>query len=427
MRINIIQIKIIIICVSLTVLLLPSQLYADDEQNYGFYIEALEKLSDKNFKDILIRELTEYIQRFPNATNLDDMQFKIATLYSENKDKINSFFSHMELIYLYPESKHISMAKDRIRRLLMKDGKFKPLKNQVENLLNPTYADSSIESAHFIFIRDMFDYNFEPITKKLVVACDRFLSIYPGSLEADAILFLKAELLTKDNGYREALAEYMKLTYLYTESPYITTSKLRMADLFTEHLDKHEDAVLTLEEFLVEFPDDPQAAFAQFRMAQIIEKNKKRYLDALNTYLAVAEKYPKSLEAVPALFEAARLYEDKFKEYEQAIRVYNQIVRDFTNDIKAPYALSEAGRIYEKRLKDYASAVNEYFKIFEKYPESKIAPNHLYLAAEIYEKKIKDFNQAITLYRKVVDNYPEEKLAEKASKRIEKLTKKMNK
>jgi TolA-binding protein len=417
----------VVIGLLMTVPFLTTQLYGDDEQDYGFYIDALEKLRDKNFQNILIKELTEYIQRFPNATNLDDMQFKIATLYSESNDKINSFFSHMERIYLDPESKHISTAKDRISRLLMKDKKFKPLKDRVEDLLNPTYVDSSNESSSFTFIRDMFDYNFEPITKMLVAACDQFLSRYPKSSEADAILFLKAELLTKDKQYREALAEYMKLTYVYNESPYVTTSKLRMADLFTKNLDRHEDAVLTLEEFLVEFPDDPQAALAQFRMAQIMEKKKKRYLDALNTYLAVAEKYPKSLEAVPALFEAARLYEKKFKEYERAVRIYNQIVRDFANDIKAPYALSEAGRIYEKRLKDYASAASEYFKVFEKYPESKIAPNHLYLAAELYEKKIKDFNQAITFYRKVVDNYPEQKLAEKASKRIEKLTKEMNK
>lgn len=415
--------KCILIYLMISLVFNFSPLLGDEASDYSSYLTALENLKIKDFTDIVIGEMLAYLERFPNAANLDEIHFKMATLHSENNDEIHSLFYHLEFIYLFPNSTHISAAKDRVRSLLIKEKKLKSLREKIETILNPTMPDSTKEGAFFAFIRDMIDYEFEPATKLLLEACDQFLSKYPNSSNADEVLFWKAELLAKDKEYRKALAEYMKLTFLFNESIYITASKLRMADLFTERLKMHQDAILTLEEFLLEFPDDPQAALAQFRMAQIIEKEKKQYLEAIDAYRTVAEKYPESLEAVPALFEAARLYEQKFKEYDQAVMTYTQVVRDFPKDIKAPHALAEAARIYEKRMKDYSNAADVYFEVFDKYPESKIAPESLYAAAEIYEKRLRNLDRAMTLYRMVVDQFPNEKIAKNAGKRIEKLTK----
>ncbi|MFQ5825359.1 MAG: tol-pal system YbgF family protein [bacterium] len=427
MQKNILKKKFISICLMMIFIFNLNPLLGDEASDYFSYITALENLKKKEFTSLVISELFEYLNRFPNASNLDEMQFKIATIYSENKDTIRSLFFYIEFIYLYPNSKHISVVKDRVRSLLIKEKKFKSLRENIERIINPAITDSTKEGVLFTFIRDMNEYRFKHITKLLIDVCDQFLKIYPNSSKTDEVQFWKAELLASDKKYRKALAEYMKLTFLYDVSIFVTSSKLRMAELFTDKLNLHQNAVLTLEEFLLEFPDDPQAAFAQYRMAQIIAKEKNKYLEAINAYQAVAEKYPESLEAVPALFEAAGLYEDKFKEYDQAISVYYKVVQDFPNDIKAPYALAEAAIIYEKRLKDYTNAADVYFKVFDKYPESKIAPESLYAAAEIYEKQLKDFNQAMTLYRSLIDQYPNIKIAKKASKRIEKLSKEMAK
>ncbi|MFQ5707033.1 MAG: tol-pal system YbgF family protein [bacterium] len=407
-------------------LILATPLSADEKSDYSFYINALENLKDTKFSNILIDQIREYVMRYPDAQNLDDMQFLIATLYNNNKHELESFVAHTELIYLYPDSKHLEVAKDRVRSLLMRKKKFKPLREQTEAILQPALVDSTSEGRFYSFIKNLFDLRFAPVTKMLIEACDRFLTKYPSTRKSEEVLYWKAELLNLDRQYRQALATYMKLTFLYKKSILVTSSKLRMASLFTNKLEKHQNAILTLEEFLVEYPEDPQAGFALLTMAKIIEKKKKKPLEALEAYLDVAKKYPKSLEAVPALFEAARLYEDKFKEYDQAIRVYTQVVRDFGDDIKAPYALAEAGRIYEKELKDYANAANVYYKIFEQYPDNRLAPEYLYKAAEIYEKKLQDLDQALAHYRKIVDNYPNEKIAEKASKKIDKINKAAN-
>lgn len=427
MKKKILKTKCISICLVTMVVLNSTSLLGDEASDYYSYVTALENLKIKDFSNIVINEMLEYLNRFPNVSNLDEMHFRMATKYAENDDQVRSLFYYIEFIYLYPNSTHISEAKDKVRSLLVKEKEFKSLREEIDTILNPPVLVSTKEGAFFAFIRDMIDYQFEPATKLLVDACDQFLTQYPTSSNADRVLFWKAELLAKDKQPRKALAEYMKLTFLFNESIYITASKLRIADLFTEKLKMHQNAVVTLEEFLLEFPDDPQAALAQFRMAQIIENKKKQYLEAINTYHAVAEKYPESLEAIPALFEAARLYEEKFEEYDQAIAVYTQVYRDFPNDIKAPYALAEAARIYEKRLKDYSNAADLYFKIFDKYPDSIIAPGSLYAAGEIYEKKLKNFQRAITLYRMVVDQFPNEEVAKKAGKRIEKLSKDMEK
>lgn len=395
----------------------------DEQSDYTSYIGALEELNNKKFSKIIIKELNDYLHRFPSADNLDDIHFKIATLYSDRKDKVRSFFTNLEVIYLYPNSRHVPIAKDRVRVLLLQEKKFRPLKDKVETVLNPATRDSTTESAYFAFIGDMVLYDLKSIRKLTIAACEKFLQTNPEMPRADAVLFWQAQLLEKDKRAAEAIAELLQLTYLYSNSVFATASKLKMAEIFTGRLKMHDKAMFALEEFILEFPEDPQAPYAQFKLAQIIEKKKKKPLEALEAYKAVAKNFPGSVEAVPALFEAARLYEDKFKEYDQAIRIYTEVVRDFPEDIKAPHALAEAARIYEKRLKDYFNAANVFFKVYGHYPESNIAAESLFAAADINEKKLKDYDKAIMYYRFVVEQYPDKKVASKASKRIVKLSK----
>jgi len=395
----------------------------DEQSDYTSYIGALEDFNNKKFSKIIIKELNEYLRRFPTAGNLDDIHFKIATLYSDRKDEVRSFFTNLEVIYLYPNSRHVPIAKDRVRALLLQEKKFRTLKDKVETVVNPATRDSTKESAYFAFIGDIVSYDLKSMRKLTIAACEKFLQSNHEMPRADAVLFWKAQLLEKDKQAPGAIAELLRLTYLYNNSVFATASKLKMAELFTDRLKMHDKAIFALEEFILEFPEDPQAPYAQFKMAQIIEKKKKKPLQALNAYKAVAEKFPKSVEGVPALFNAARLYEDKFKEYDQAIRIYTEVVRDFPEDIKAPHALAEAARIYEKRLKDYFNAANVFFKVYGHYPESNIAAESLFAAADINEKRLKDYDKAIMYYRFVVDQYPDKKVASQASKRIEKLSK----
>ncbi|HEX9654846.1 MAG TPA: tetratricopeptide repeat protein [bacterium] len=400
---------------------------ADNEADYADYIASLQNLPAKDFSSILIAELHEYIRRFPDATNLDDMHFKMASIFSDNKNQVESFFAHLQLIYFYPNSKHLVVAQDRLRTLLIQDNKFRAAKDKVETLLNPTIFEDSKEGRRFNFLRDAHEYNLEPIAKLVINSCDQFLRDFPESPKSEEVRFWEADLLARDQQFERSLAEYLKVTYLHKQGLLVTASKLKMADLFTERLKMHQNAILTLEEFLLEFPDDPQAPYAQLRLAKILEQEKRTYVDAINAYTAVAKRYPASVEAVPALFDAARLYEDKFKEYDQAIRVYTEIVRDFPKDLKAPYALAEAARVYEKRLSDYFNAASVYYKVYGLYPESQIAAASLYAAAEIHEKRLKDLQKAIEHYRLIVDKFPNDDLAAKASGRIEKLSKELNK
>lgn len=401
--------------------------FANDQAAYRDFISALENLDQKEFKDIIIDELTEYLRRFPNAPDVDEMHFKIATIYHNDKDEIRSFFTNLEILYLYPHSKVAPVAQDRVRSLVVQEKKFQAFRENLETLLNPVTRDSTRQGAYLLFLQEMYDYNFEPIYPMMIKTCEQFVATYPNSVNIDKVLFWKSDLLARNDHPVDALSEFMKLTYLYSKSLYVTASKLKMAELLSDELDMHQKAILTLEEFLLEYPDDPQAPQAQLRIAQINEKELKKYMEAINAYTTVAQKYPQSLEAVPALFEAARIYEDEFKEYDQAIRIYTEVFRDFPDDLKAPYALAEAARIYEKRLKDYFNAASVYFKVYGHYPESSIAPQSLYAAAEISEKELKDYDKAIQYYRTLVDKFPNHELAEKAGKRIEKLSKEAKK
>jgi len=409
-------------------LILVSQAIANDEQTrFADYVAALENLKKKEFNEIIIDEVYNYLYQFPQATNRDTMHFKIANIFVQRGREVRSFFTLMQMLYYYPDSPLLSEVKSKLQTLIAEEGKFRGLREKTDSLLQPGAEKSSNEGAHFAFIRDMFLLNFGPVRELLIESCNRFLQNYAQSHDAEAVLFWKAELLTRDDEPEQALSQYMKLTYLYDASPYVTASKLKMAEIFTDELDLHQKAIYTLEEFILEHPDDPQAPQAQFRIGKIIEEEKDTYLEAINAYTAVAKRYPESLEAVPALFAAAKLYEDKFKEYDQAIRIYTEIVRDFPDDLKAPYAYVEAARIYEKRLDDYLNAANVYFKVYGHYPESSIAPECLYAAAEINEKKLKEIEKAMTYYNFLVEHYPEHKLADDARDKVADLTEELQK
>lgn len=396
-----------------------------EQSAYHDYIVTLENMDHDKFTDILISELETYLTRYPNANDADQMQFKLATIYWDRDEKVPAFFAHMKILYTYPGSNIVTVSKDRLRSLLVREKKFKPLRAKVDTLINPTLRHIGHENTQYQFIEDMVDLNFDPIKEYIISACDDFLRVYPTSEHAAQVRFWFANFLDKEKKYERALAEYMKLTYLNSQSTLVVASKLKMADIYTKSLKMHKKAVLTLEEFLLEYPDDPQAPQALFQIAKINETKLKKHLEAINTYSDVAKKYPQSVEAVPSLFQAAKLYESKFKDYDQAIRVYTEIVRDFPNDLKAPYAYTEAARIYEKKLKDPMNAANVYYKVYANYPKSSIAAQSLFAAAEINENKLNDFEKAVMYYRFLVDNYPEHKLAVKAQKHIDKLSKKM--
>jgi len=398
---------------------------ADDSRaKYADYLSALENLNDKKFDKIIVGELQTYLSLFPEAANRDTVQFMLASKHLDMGKEVPAFFAFMQILYHYPNSGYLAETKDRLKTLLTKKKRFKGLRAKVDTVLNPTVIGISEEDHAFALIRDLVEINFKPITSHLLAACNEFLAKFPQSFDSEAVMFWKAELLMRHGEARQALAQFMKVTYLHLPSPYVTTSKLKMAQLFSDELKMHQKAIYTLEEFVLEHPDDPQAPQAQFRIGDLIAKEKKTYLEAINAYAAVAEKYPKSVEAVPALFASAKLYEDKFQEYDQAIRIYTEIVRDFPEDLKAPYAYSEAARIYEKRLKDYHNAANVYFKVYGHYPESSIAPESLFAAAEIHEKKLEDGEKALTYYRLFVEHYPGHKQAKRARKRIKRLSKK---
>ena len=76
------------------------QVRADAQSDYSEYIMSLESLDGKEFKKLLLSELDEYMRRFPTAPNLAEMQLKKASIYLDNNDQLNTFISHLIILYL---------------------------------------------------------------------------------------------------------------------------------------------------------------------------------------------------------------------------------------------------------------------------------------------------------------------------------------
>lgn len=395
----------------------------DKELQFESYVLALEKLEGKGFNQLLEGELYQYIRKHPDAAHRDEMHFKLATLYHERGERDKSFLTHFEFFYLHRSSRFAVQAHERLRNIIVKEKKYKKFEDRHIALLEQDAVDGEQSFVRHVFLQDMRLLQFELIRPLLLKAYGAYLEDYPNSDFVPEILFWRAELFAENGQPQDALSDFLKVTHVYKTSSYVTASKLKTGELLSKGLKEHQKAVLVFEEFLLEYPEDPQAPYAQYKIGKIQEERQKKYLEAINSYSAIAENYPASVEAVPALFEAARLYSHRFREYEQAIRVYTEIVRDFSSDIKAPYAMAEAARIYEKKLQDYLNAANVYFKVYASYPQSNIALSSLYAAAEISEKRLGDMNKASAYYRLLTEKFPDTKLAKKASRRLQKIAK----
>ena len=99
-----------------------------------------------------------------------------------------------------------------------------------------------------------------------------------------------------------------------TEDQYLTDAKTQLDEK------KYNEAIVSYQEFLKNYPKSDKAVFAYNQIAGIQIDGLKNPQAGIKTYTELAEKFPNTKDAKQSLFMIAFIYDEQLKDKDNAIK-----------------------------------------------------------------------------------------------------------
>ena len=249
---------------------------------------------------------------------------------------------------------------------------------------------------------------------------------FPDYAGNDEVLKWIADLEAKLGDEHEAAASYLKLEYLFPQSPYLLYSRYNRGLLLYQKLKLPQRARQVFEQIVSNYPESQFAGFSQFYIGEIYEKKIRNYDLAVENYMKLVQMDSLNQMVIPALKAVTEIQSGRLKDYSAAIQTLKIISRlpKISPDI-ALAALVDAAEIYERRLRDYQGAIDMELRIVTLFPDNEKVPDILYSAAELAEKKIQDDEQALKLLIEIREKHPNFKKKNTVNSKIKRLQEKL--
>ena len=199
----------------------------------------------------------------------------------------------------------------------------------------------------------------EPLYREAVARFSAILSAWPEGDYAARSQYHKALCLERLEDFARASEEYVKMTYLFPESPLVGDASVRLASYYYQHEKRYDIAGKIYTSFRNRFPAHPQAPQAVFMGGQCQVKRAETLAEA-------AKNEPKK----------AGMYQAQIRDaYHDAVESFVSLVenhKDISNKELLAQGLYWAGDC-SFRLQDYANAYIYLKRTTFEYPESKWA------------------------------------------------------
>lgn len=195
----------------------------------------------------------------------------------------------------------------------------------------------------------------DPLYREAAARFSAILSAWPEGDYAARSQYHKALCLEKLGDYARASEEYVKMTYLFPESPLVGDASVRLASYYYAKEKRYDIASKIYTSFRARFPAHPQAPNALFMGGQCLVKQ--------------AEKLENTKEEVRG---KSSLIQDAYKESVANFTALVDNYKDIPNKELLAQALYWAGDV-SFRLKDYPNAYIYLKRTTFEYPESKWA------------------------------------------------------
>ena len=120
-----------------------------------------------------------------------------------------------------------------------------------------------------------------------------------------------------------------------TEDQYLTDAKTKLDEK------KYDEAIVSYQEFLKNYPKSDKAVFAYNQIAGIQIDGLKNPQAGIKTYTELAEKFPNTKDAKQSLFMVAFIYDEQLKDKDNAIKAYKAFLAKYPKDMDANDKMSE--------------------------------------------------------------------------------------
>lgn len=202
----------------------------------------------------------------------------------------------------------------------------------------------------------------DPLFREAVARFSAILSAWPEGEYAARSQYHKALCLERLGDYSKASEEYVKMTYLFPESPHVGDAAVRLASHYYRRENRFDIAGKIYSSFRTRFPSHPQAPSALFMAGQCLVKQAEIIcLKAKEEAAAKKVRY-----TMPPL--ARDTYKDAVDQFVALVEGY----KDIQNKDLLAQGLYWAGDI-SFRIQDFANAYIYLKRTTFEYPESKSA------------------------------------------------------
>ena len=392
---------------------------ATEEERLFAYCDRLYQLDDAKIYPLAQEEFQKFLDRYPDSFAAPEAQYKIGNLYTKRGEKLLAVASHMKNLYLYPEDSWAEKSRQEMLSIVPEKGKDRELRAKMAT--DVILKTEPTSARHFRYLEHLYRFEEPNLYQFTYDQFQEFLKRYPGSEEADLAQLKLAHLVNRQKLFHQAIAQYLKVVYLYPASPLLADARHQVGYIYHQEFKDYKHAVEAYQKVVSNHPESEWAESSLWNVAEIYAKELKEYGQAIRNYELFARRYPETKRAQDSLYNVALLYRDETGDYAKAIQTFSHLAEKYPASRYADYALVGVAKIYEEKLKDFQKAIEAYQVVPEEYPESKYADDCLYQTGRIYEEELKSNAQAIEAYEKLIKKYPESRYSKRAQKKLKKL------
>jgi TolA-binding protein len=289
---------------------LPAQI--DAAEPVDRLSEAWQALADRAPDAIYepaVREIEDFVVRFPNHPDADKLLQALARLHAANDEPAASLLAWRKLLALCPAS---------------------DLRPRAQKSIGDLYADS---------LRD---------PRSAIAAYQDLAAQYPQSIEVQEALEKSARLFEdKLRQYDLAVEQYERVVKGFPKTPASLRALKAIARLQRDRLSKSDDAIKTLQR-LSTMHGGQEGVDALLLAATIAHRDLKDSGRQAALLHQVADDYATAKEAPGALYDCAGVWEDAGNTV-KAIEVYKEVATKFPNERVAKKASDRVTKLSAKK------------------------------------------------------------------------------
>ncbi len=349
--------------------------YPDDAEMGGRYMYRSAGLA---YRAGNYQKAASYLERgindFPKSSITPGSRVLLGSLYDENlnqPDKAKTLFQYV--VDNHPDHEGADRA-----RLFFKpeDVKLQTLIGQQEEILRDENNNIKPRIA-----ADLYG--------KYAAYAERFPD---DKTNAPNYLFKSGELLSYMNNPAAAAKSYEKILSDHKDSKVVPDTRLLLAGIYDDHLNKSEDALEQAKIFISENSGHPDLDKAKYYLKPEDERLNTRITELeaglspegsakidlavagklIRKYETYVKKYPKGNNAANYLYKAGEVARST-NNARKAVELLERVYSEYRKYDKAPQALFLAGFIYENDLRDLDKAKEIYESFMKEYPQHELA------------------------------------------------------